>query len=471
MRVLGHITSLLSSEVIGKTVGFVTTAYIARVLLPASFGLYAFAMATVAYGVALSAFGLADHGIIRVSADRGPRNTARVMSSVLLARIVLGTIGYIAIVSLGRLPAFSSVNDLLPILGLLIFAQALSLDWLFTAYERFHPVAIASSIASVVYLVGAFALVEGPESLSALAWLTVARAIVTQGFLWFRLATTRDRDTALLARPDPVRRTLSAVLPLGLATVASQVYLNGDVLLVSFFLAPEDVGLYAATLRIVALGMSVRLLLGRVLYPRAARLAGSDPSALGRFLGLAGGLLIPVGALIGILGMATGAWIIRLVFGSEYVSATQSFQIAIWVLAIEVAGMALPYAIAAVNSKRYMVLTWTLALSNVALNLLLIPALGIEGAALAYVLSASIAMALGSWIARGELRTFVVPSRTWPALAVSVVYAGLVVSVAGTQIVVFIAGVAAAAVLLALLRLTPRDVGAEIRMLREVAAH
>jgi O-antigen/teichoic acid export membrane protein len=175
-----------------------------------------------------------------------------------------------------------------------------------------------------------------------------------------------------------------------------------DTVLVGFFLTSEDVGFYRAPLQLAVLAIFVATSLSTALFPRI-----SGWSEEGNLTAAAGALsraftyslLLAIPFVAG--GLLLGERLLYFVYGSAFTVAAPSFYLLLLVqvatLFFTLDGMAL----SALNRPR--ILFWTGAVSSlllVAIEIVLIPRFGIEGAAaallLAYIVRAGLTRAMRS---------------------------------------------------------------------------
>jgi len=165
------------------------------------------------------------------------------------------------------------------------------------------------------------------------------------------------------------------------AMMAHWIFGMSDRLMVEKLLSVEEVGRYSLGYSVASLLSLVVTAVGMAWSPVAYRLHAEDPAFKEKYaafleLVLAAFSLFAVGVAL------AGPWVIRLLFTPEYHSAV----LVIGPLALGIAANAttLVTLLGITISKRTYLLTvfgWSSAVLNVACNLMLIPALGITGAA------------------------------------------------------------------------------------------
>jgi O-antigen/teichoic acid export membrane protein len=182
-------------------------------------------------------------------------------------------------------------------------------------------------------------------------------------------------DTALL------RRMLSFGIRSYVQVVTAHLLLRIDVYMVQVFLGPAQTAFYALALHFTELVLEVPQAIGLVLYPRLAALPEAEVHRLtAQTCRRTLMVTVPAAAVLALL----GPWMITLWYGKPYAAAGAPLP---WA-AVGVAAMSIFVIITrdftARKKQRVNTVAGVLALvSNVALNIVLIPTQGIVGASLA----------------------------------------------------------------------------------------
>lgn len=185
------------------------------------------------------------------------------------------------------------------------------------------------------------------------------------------------------------RHWLASVFPLGVAGILQIFNQQSDILLLGWLVTAQDVGLYKVAAQSATVVVFLLDGLNLVLAPQVSRLnVLGDRSALQRLITLSArfslALALPLGGVL----MFAGDDILSAVFGEEYRRAHAA-------LVILCAGQITNAAMGSVGlllnmtgfEKDMMLGLFLATLGNIALNLMLIPSFGLEGAAAATAVS------------------------------------------------------------------------------------
>jgi O-antigen/teichoic acid export membrane protein len=375
-------------EIVGRLLRIIIIVYAARVLGAAGWGAFSYLTSLSAIFVIFSDIGLSSV-MIREGA-KTPTLKTKYFSTILSLKAILTLISFLIIVfAVPQFTRFSLSQTLLYAIGLLFIFDSLRRFGasLFRAEEKMELEAITNIITQAIIVVAGFAallIVASPESL-ALAY--AAGAAIG---LVFTLYLIRHHLKHLLTHFDKnlLKPIIAAAWPLSMAGVFGVLIANIDTVIIGWFYQASQVGFYAAAQKPIAALYLLPALITGAFFPALARFAPQDPLKFRRLLeeGLKVVFLIALPLTAGII--LTAEQIVRLVYGAEYLPAAGPLRIlAFSLLTVFPIGMIIN-AVFAHNRQRELLPVWGGgALFNFLICLLLIPPLGISGAAWATLLT------------------------------------------------------------------------------------
>lgn len=276
---------------------------------------------------------------------------------------------------------------------------------------------IARGALSVCVLGAAFYFSH--DLLWALAGLTgawLAAVLFYDAFHARRLVRTAEGESrgALIAsltssladRREKLVRIAVLAFPLGIVTGIVALNSNLPRLLIEKYRGTRELGIFAAlAYTIVAVNMFV-LALGQAVAPPMARFfAGGDFKA---FLGILKKMIfvnLGIGLAAVAVILAAGKPILMLIYGPEYAEHTRLFLILMISAGLTGISSALGYALTAARQfNRQVPLSLAVLLSTALLSWWMIPRRGLEGAALALIVSSSIQVSGAAWILAQTIR-------------------------------------------------------------------
>jgi O-antigen/teichoic acid export membrane protein len=186
------------------------------------------------------------------------------------------------------------------------------------------------------------------------------------------------------------------------SAITATIYLKVDQIMLGVMTGPEDVGIYAAASQLSEVWWFIPLMLMASLFPSLISLRQKDKAAYHE-------RLASIFAGLGWFGIALAAfvalsapWLVRIVFGPGFEESVVVLRIHVW---------AMPFLFMRAALSRWIIMEGVYivslithgagAITNIVLNLVLIPRYGPVGAALATVVSYSVASFFSLFVYQG----------------------------------------------------------------------
>jgi O-antigen/teichoic acid export membrane protein len=444
-------TWMLLARVFGLVVGGLLSIVAARTFSLESFGYYSIALALVGIFGILSEAGLGFVAMRRFIEE--PQRQSAVLALALSAELLTGLLAVAAMVPLALLLGYpSAVIVPVAVGGFVVLAQGFisPIDALFHARRIVSYAAIAVAVGwAVAAAVGFAALAAGGGP----AWLVAAMAtgysaaavvgaILVPAKTGARVALARDLRAAV--------RFIRASIPIAAAGAVGVIYQRVDTLIVSKLESAAAAALYSVPFTLVQFFLVIPSIIGGAFFPVLSAELESDRESAVRSLVLLNRIFLLTSATVAIgLTFAAGD-ALSLLFGHRYDDSATTLAILAWTIPCLFVQQLYWYALLARYRERTALLISTVFLAvNVALNLVLVSAYGIEGAAVALLLTdVGITAVQGLALHRSEMPLPAARLLSKPLLAmIPAIAAGLLLdSVSGT-----LAGLSAAAIFAAVL--------------------
>jgi O-antigen/teichoic acid export membrane protein len=368
---------------------------VARALGAAEFGQFVGAVALIALAVPFS--GLGTGNLIVLHGSRSPAAIPVSWANAAFVAVVAGALftGLIALVGSVVLPGvplsvFLAVGAADLIAGRIVDASAQA----FQALDRFAAMALVSVIGVVGRAIAALAFVAFATGTDARQWALWYVAAMVAGAV---LASIAVKSSIGIVRPSrsKIARDLREGPFFSLGLFASAVYTDADKTLVARLSGFEAAGVYAAGYRAISVASAPVAGLFSATYARFFR---RGQAGIGSTRELAADLSV-VGAAYGLAvggAMLAGASALPLVLGQSFAHADEVVRWLAPLPLLQALQNAWGDALTGAGHQRLRSgIQLAAAGLNVGLNLLLIPRLGWEGAAIATVASyALLALAL-----------------------------------------------------------------------------
>jgi O-antigen/teichoic acid export membrane protein len=402
-----------------------------RLLGAEDFGRLAFGLALSTVLVFVVNLGLDSVAIRRIAVDRA--DTSAVVGSVLGGKLVLALLALLLYVVCVRAaiddPVTRSVTYVLGCAGVMR-AMNLTLRAFLHGQERFREEsAVVLAERLLVLGFGASLLLATGELVSFVIAFPIARVLGFMMLMWQVQKHVPRADWTFDA--GLLRALLRQGLPLGIAIMSLSLYNQIDVLLLAFFLPPSEVGEFASAYRLYEGLLIVPSVLTIVIYPRLSVLAAANAwkfrDLLARGIKYVTVMAVPLIVTAALLADE----IIALFYGEDFARGADVLRLLSVALGFFFIYSVIDTALRARALERVVLRVNVASLATKAgLGLLLIPTLGIRGAALAGIgggvvmlLSGAAALGLESAPLRYAARVAAKAALGAAAMTVCIVYA------------------------------------------------
>ncbi|HLC70268.1 MAG TPA: flippase [Patescibacteria group bacterium] len=379
-------TSFLTvASVLQKIISFVYFTIIARIIGVENTGQYFFAIAFTTVFTVVADFGLGP--VFTREAARAPEKSEKYLNTVITSKILFGIAAYLLVVLFANLLNYPALTKhLIYLSGVTMFFDNLHAGYyaLFRARKnlKYEAVGLVGS-QFLTLVIGTIALVlKWP-----LIWLIGAYTI--PAFLNFLFSSYFAHQVYKLKyyfslSKDILKWLLPMALPFALAGLLGRLYSYSDSIIMSKFLSPESLGYWSVPYKITFAFQFIPIALATSVYPVMSGLHVSEPGKIGelfqkswRYL-----LILVLPLSLGIIILAEP--IILHLYKPTFAPSIPVLQILMVSLIFGYLSFITTALINATNHQKVQTTLVGLALVvNLSLNFLLLPRLGIVGAALA----------------------------------------------------------------------------------------
>ncbi|MBI5444625.1 MAG: flippase, partial [Deltaproteobacteria bacterium] len=365
--------------------GLLVGVAIARYLGPKSFGVFSYAGSFVLLFTATASLGL--DGIVVRTIVRDPSSRDEVLGTTFVLKALGATFSFaVAVAAIAVLrPGDALSRWLVGVLAGATILQAFdTIDYWFQSQVKSKYVILAKGAAFLSISVVRLVLVWLKAPLLAFAWAALAEAAVAGLGLVIAYVTQGNVATAWRATVAMARTLLRDSWPLILSEIAGAIYLRIDQVMLGQMVGEREVGVYAVAVRLAEVWYFLPMILYSSLLPSIieAKAIGEDLfyGRLQHFYNI----MTLMGYAVAVPITLFSGFLVKLLFGSAYAAAGPMLAVLVWAGIFVNLGVARSSFLMAMNWTRLHFLTVVLGgLTNVALNLVLIPKYGGLGAAIA----------------------------------------------------------------------------------------
>lgn len=385
--------AIAAASLISKGALFLWQLALARTLGESLYGVYGAVGSFIAVGTSLVNFGMGP--IVIRDVARRPDQAGKYLTATLVMQSALALLAYALVngaAAVGSFPADVRAFLALAAISLLVDALGNMTNDILLAQERMVAASLAAvgHVALLLALAGA-ALLAG-WGLWGVYVATIAAGLARSAALWLLAAQggVRPRWPFDPAIAVPLLRNGA---PLALAAFLALAYQHADKLMTARFIGPAETGHLTAAF-VIVFGV-VELLNTTVLtatYPLMSRYYGSARFGLmtGKLAFFTLAFVLPLALSVSLF----AAEIAVPLFGSGFAPTADALKILIWYALASMVANVFAQGLMVQNQQRKLLGIRASGLAgNIALNAILIPRLGVAGAALASLAAESVVLA------------------------------------------------------------------------------
>ena len=388
-KVIGNTGWLVSDRIMRMGVGLLVSVWLARYLGPGQYGLLSYAMAFVMLFSSVAMLGLDEIGVREMVRDPSRRDDILGTSFFLMlcsGAVVFGlAMGTILLLR----PADSVSRWLVGILAAGIILQAFdAIDFWFQAQVQSKYTVIAKGVAYLVLSAFKIILILLEAPLVAFAWAGLAELAVGAAGLVIVYQVRGHRVKAWHAGVATARKLLKDSWPLIFSAIVTMVYLRIDQVMLGEMVGSEEVGVYAAAVRIAEAWYFIPVAVCSSVFPGIVEAGTVSEELLYEQLQKLYNLMAFFGYAVAIPLTFLSGWLVELLFGAAYAKAGPLLAVLIWAgLFINLVTAKNIFLISRNWNRLHLVSMSLGCLMNVVLNYFLIPVYGAMGAVFASLAS------------------------------------------------------------------------------------
>jgi len=388
-----HNTSwLMMGQVVKLLTGLLVWIYVARYLGPENFGLLNYALAFAGIFSAIAAVGM--DGVLVRKLVVAPERRDVLLGSGFVLRLMGTLLMWCALaVAVYTLKQDSLTTAMIALIGIShVFQSVNVIDAHFQAKVLSKYVVMAQVLQTLISAAVKVYLVVLQASLVWFAAASVVDAFVLTALLILIYHKRGGNIFHWCWDGSVVRTIFHDSWPLALSGIAVSAYMRIDQIMIDHMLNHEAVGYYAVAVRLSEAWYFIPVVITASLFPAIVRARDSSRELYFSYLQRLHNLMVAISLLL----MLPIAWfatdIINWLYGSQYAPAASLLSIYVWALLFISFGMASDKFLLAENLPRLSLYrTLTGLIVNVILNYVLIRTYGLNGAALATLISYAVA--------------------------------------------------------------------------------
>ncbi|MBC5992105.1 flippase [Pontibacter cellulosilyticus] len=369
----------------------ITVPYIARIISPDHFGLVSYSQALITYSTILIHYGF-DYTSTREIATK-KNNTqyiSTVFSNTIYTKFLIFLICIVVFIPLVLfVPKFSENSEIYLVTFLINIGAVLVPNWLFQGMEKLKYLAYFNLFIKAIFTLLIFVLVKNDGDYLLIP-LSSAIGQIVVGIICFWWSIKYFNLNPLLPKIIDVIKLVKEGFPIFASSIAVNIYTTTNLIVLGFLATDQVVGIYSASSKLILVFVSgIMMPVGLALFPYIGKkLHESRESGM---VALRAAIII-VGSVTFVLSILIYTFsdlIVHLVYGQEYIAASNSLKVLSF----------LPFIIGLNNilgtqgvlnlkmDKEFLAVTSIGAVCSILLNYTLIPLFAEIGTATAWVVT------------------------------------------------------------------------------------
>ena len=387
--VLGNSAWLMADKIVRMGMGLAVGIWVTRYLGPTQFGQLAYSWAFAGIVGAFATLGM-DSIVVR-ELLKHPDARDRILGSAFVLRFIggLAALGIaLGAVSLLR-PGDESSFVLIAIATGGYVVQSLNvIDFYFQSkvMSRYTVMCAMAAFVLMTILRVSLLLAHAPMiwfAVAALGDIVLASIFLLVPYARQKLSVAKWSFDASITR-----RLVIESWPITLALMANLLYMRVDQIMIGQMLDETAVGLFAASAKLTEIWYFVPSALLSSVFPALLAAKQTDAAVYRQRLQLLYDSMCWLGIAVGIVATLLSHWIIPLVYGHAFARTADVLTIQVWAgVAVAMASVYGNWLVIEGLQKYFLYYTPFALGINVIANLILIPRMGIEGAAIATLLA------------------------------------------------------------------------------------
>ncbi|MCU7197741.1 flippase [Turicibacter sanguinis] len=387
MKVLKNYLLNALYQLLNIILPIITVPYITRIFTPEQIGVNAYTLSIAQYFVLFAGLGVSIYGnrtiaYIKGDEDKKVQTFWSIFFMVLITTII-SLIVYFLYISF----FVKEHLGIYLIQSIYILSVAIDISWLFMGLEDFKKIVTRNTIVKVLGMIATFAFVKSSQDLILYILIMALMNFFSFVFMWIYV------PHCIKGFYFSINDIISHLIPLikiYIPQVAIQVYAIMDKTMIGILANENEVGYYDMSQKIVKIVLSIVTSLGVVMIPHISNLLANKKykeveQNIGSTFGYMSYLAFPMAFGLSIISKGLAQWFFGIEFAYAGILISFSSFIIIAITWSNIIGMQLLMPM--VKEREFTISVVCGAITNISINIILIPKLGAFGAIIATIIA------------------------------------------------------------------------------------
>lgn len=397
--------------------------YASRVLGVAGIGNVQYATSVISYFVLIAGLGINTYAVREGSRIRDNKAELKKFSTeIFIINLMSMLLSYFLLLIFIILDVFKIEMLLMVVSSLSIVGTTFAVDWFYQIKENYMAITVRSICFQLLSLILMFVFVRDT---SDYIFYALANVIASCGYCIFNFYYAKEYiHIRSLCKKIDFKKHIKPILMIFSISIASSIYLNLDTVMLGIMIDKYAVGLYTVAVKLNSIIRMLVTSIGVVVLPRLSYFLHKgykDEYYKMLKVGININLLLSIPCSIGMVLLSK--YIIIIFSGADFLDANLASQILSINMIFSIFDNLIYYQVLLPFRMEKMASIGTLvgALSNVVLNLILIPKFSINGAAVATLISECLVCFVFIMILRNKLNLFRLLKDLWKFLVAALI--------------------------------------------------
>lgn len=230
---------------------FITLPYLTRILTTDSYGIVAYVKTVMSYMQIFVDFGFvlsATKDIVKCREDKNEME--RVIGDTMVARVILGGLGFIVVLILSLALPILRTNILYTMLSYVaVFLSIFLMDFLFRGLERMHVITIRFIVMKIISTILTFVLIKSDQNLILIPILDIVSTLVAILMVWYEIGKMQLK--LKFSGMKKVISTLKDSFVYFLSNVAATSLNALSTIIIGIYTSPTEVAYWSLCMQII----------------------------------------------------------------------------------------------------------------------------------------------------------------------------------------------------------------------------
>lgn len=380
-----------------------TFPYVSRILGAESIGKYNFIDNIIQIFIIVSMLGIGTVGVREIAQNRISQERLNKSFTALLAFNAISTIIAIIllVILLFTIPKFADYRNLLIVGGLKLLSTFLLVDWFYRGLEDFKFITQRTLIVKILFIVSVFIFIKNEEDYT-LYYFLITISITVNAIINLFYA---KKYIQINFDIQEIKRITKPILVLGIYYILAWLYNSFSTSFLGFISTDEQVGYYSTATKLYTIFLSVITAFTTVMLPRLSQLISQNQlDEFQQRINKSFNIVLTITIPFIVFAIFFASDIIYIIAGPGYNGAIIPMMIIMPIILIVSISQILIIQILTPlkKDKEMMICTIWGAFIGLILNLILVPHMLCNGAAICWLVSESVVMSSAIYFTRNK---------------------------------------------------------------------